>query len=92
MFYWDDNVVDPNVSPLNGATPETFGVGTTLEAIDDYTIKWTFKEAVPDASTSTRWPTAPSAPARRTSSSRSTPSTTPTTPTTSTRTPSRRNT
>ncbi len=31
MFYWDDNVVDPNVSPLNGATPETFGVGTTLE-------------------------------------------------------------
>jgi peptide/nickel transport system substrate-binding protein len=47
MFYWNDNVQDPNVSPLNGATPESFGVGTTLEAVDDYTIKWTFKEANP---------------------------------------------
>jgi peptide/nickel transport system substrate-binding protein len=47
MFYWNDNVLDPNVSPLNGATQETFGVGTTLEAVDDYTIKWTFKESKP---------------------------------------------
>jgi len=47
MFYWDDNVVDPNVSPLNGATPETFGVGTTLKKIDDFTVEWTFKEAFP---------------------------------------------
>jgi len=47
MFYWEDNVVDPNVSPLNGATPETFGAGTTLEAIDAYTIKWTFQEERP---------------------------------------------
>ncbi|MFB9984283.1 ABC transporter substrate-binding protein [Mesorhizobium kowhaii] len=47
MFYWDDEVVDPNVSPLNGATPETFGVGTTLKKIDDYTVEWTFKEAFP---------------------------------------------
>jgi peptide/nickel transport system substrate-binding protein len=47
MFYWNDNVLDENVSPLNGATPETFGVGTTLESIDPYTIKWTFKEARP---------------------------------------------
>ncbi|HEV2900400.1 MAG TPA: ABC transporter substrate-binding protein [Pseudaminobacter sp.] len=47
MFYWDDNVVDPNVSPLNGATPETFGEGTTLKAIDKYTIEWTFKDAFP---------------------------------------------
>ncbi|MGV8831025.1 MAG: ABC transporter substrate-binding protein [Devosia sp.] len=47
MFYWNDNVLDQNVSPLNGATPETFGVGTTLEALDDYTIKWTFKEVRP---------------------------------------------
>jgi peptide/nickel transport system substrate-binding protein len=47
MFYWEDNVVDPNVSPLNGATPETFGEGTTLKAIDDYTVEWTFKEAFP---------------------------------------------
>jgi peptide/nickel transport system substrate-binding protein len=47
MFYWDDNVVDPNVSPLNGATPETFGEGTTLKKIDDFTVEWTFKEAFP---------------------------------------------
>lgn len=47
MFYWEDNVNDANVSPLNGATPETFGVGTTLEALDPYTIKWTFKEVRP---------------------------------------------
>ncbi|MCD7059040.1 ABC transporter substrate-binding protein [Pelagibacterium xiamenense] len=47
MFYWEDNVLDPNVSPLNGATPESFGAGTTLEAIDEYTIKWTFEEAFP---------------------------------------------
>lgn len=47
MFFWNDNVNDPNVTPLNNATPETFGVGTTLEAIDAYTIKWTFKEVKP---------------------------------------------
>ncbi|WP_095198263.1 ABC transporter substrate-binding protein [Mesorhizobium carmichaelinearum] len=47
MFYWDDEVVDPNVSPLNGATPETFGVGTTLKKIDDYTVEWTFKDTFP---------------------------------------------
>ncbi|WP_055048620.1 ABC transporter substrate-binding protein [Devosia sp. A16] len=47
MFFWQDNVLDPNVSPLNGASPETFGVGTTLEAVDDYTIVWTFKDAFP---------------------------------------------
>jgi peptide/nickel transport system substrate-binding protein len=47
MFYWEDNVLDPNVFPVTGATLESFGVGTTLEAIDEYTIKWTFQEAFP---------------------------------------------
>lgn len=47
MFFWEDHVLDPNVTPLNGATPESFGEGTTLEAIDDYTIKWTFVEPFP---------------------------------------------
>lgn len=47
MFYWEDNIVDPNVSPLNGSSPETFGVGTTLEALDANTIVWTFKDAFP---------------------------------------------
>ncbi|ASY65242.1 Periplasmic alpha-galactoside-binding protein precursor (plasmid) [Sinorhizobium sojae CCBAU 05684] len=47
MFYWEHNVVDSNVSPLNGATPETFGEGTTLKQIDQYTVEWTFKDAFP---------------------------------------------
>lgn len=49
MFYWEDNVQDSNVSavPSGTGTPERFGVDTTLEAIDAYTIKWTFKEAFP---------------------------------------------
>ena len=47
MFYWNDNIKDPNVKPLNSAGPDSFGVGTTLEKVDDYTVKWTFKEAFP---------------------------------------------
>ncbi|NUS71638.1 MAG: ABC transporter substrate-binding protein [Ensifer adhaerens] len=47
MFYWEDNVLDPSVTPLNGATPETFGAGTTLTKVDQYTVEWTFKEAFP---------------------------------------------
>ena len=31
MFYWDDHVIDPELTPLNGASPETFGDGTTLD-------------------------------------------------------------
>lgn len=47
MFYWNDVLLDPQVTPLNGASPETFGVGTTLEEVDPYTVKWTFKEVKP---------------------------------------------
>lgn len=47
MFYWNDNIKDPNVKPLNSGGPDSFGVGTTLEKVDDYTVKWTFKEAFP---------------------------------------------
>ena len=48
MFYWEDEVIDPNVSPLGGgASPEAFGEGTTLKKIDAYTVEWTFKEAFP---------------------------------------------
>jgi peptide/nickel transport system substrate-binding protein len=47
MFYWEDAVLDPNVSPVNPAPPEMFGEGTKLEALDAYTIKWTFKEVRP---------------------------------------------
>jgi len=44
MFTWEDNIVDPNVTPASGTSAATFGEGTTLEAVDDYTIKWTFKQ------------------------------------------------
>ena len=47
MFYWNDVLLDPQVTPLNGASPETFGVGTTLEEVDPYTVKWTFKDVKP---------------------------------------------
>ena len=47
IFMWEDNIVDPNVSPLNGASRETFGSDTTLKAVDDYTVEWTFAEAFP---------------------------------------------
>ncbi|HEY9011966.1 MAG TPA: ABC transporter substrate-binding protein [Devosia sp.] len=43
MFTWE-NIQDPNITPAVGTTPSTFGEGTTLEAVDDYTIRWTFKE------------------------------------------------
>lgn len=47
MFFWNDVLIDPQVTPLNGASPETFGVGTSLEQVDAYTVKWTFKEVRP---------------------------------------------
>jgi peptide/nickel transport system substrate-binding protein len=48
MFYWEDHVVDPELTPLNGASPETFGVGTTLERVDDFTVRFTFTQAFPE--------------------------------------------
>ena len=47
MFYWDDNLNDPNIKPLQSAGPASFGEGTTLKKVDDYTVLWTFKEAFP---------------------------------------------
>lgn len=44
MFTWEDNIVDPNVTAAVGTTEATFGEGTKLEAVDDYTVRWTFKE------------------------------------------------
>ena len=45
IFSWEDNIVDPNVE--SWAKAGAFGEGTTLEAIDANTIKWTFKDAFP---------------------------------------------
>ena len=44
MFTWEDNIQDSNVIAAVGTTAATFGEGTTLEALDDYTIKWTFTQ------------------------------------------------
>jgi peptide/nickel transport system substrate-binding protein len=48
-FYWDDIVMDPDVTPLMGASQETYGAGTTLEVIDTYTFKMNFTSAFPEA-------------------------------------------
>ena len=47
MFYWDDNVIDPNVKPLNSARPGQLRRRHDADKVDDYTVKWTFKEAFP---------------------------------------------
>jgi peptide/nickel transport system substrate-binding protein len=44
MFEWEDNIQDPNITSTTGATAATFGAGTTLKAIDDYTLEWGFTE------------------------------------------------
>ena len=48
-FYWDDVIMDPEVTPLNGAQPDNFGEGTTLEVIDAYTFAFTFTTAFPES-------------------------------------------
>lgn len=47
MFYWVHNVLDPNVSPLNGANNDSFGIGTKLEATGPYSLRWTFTTPFP---------------------------------------------
>ncbi|HEY0421233.1 MAG TPA: ABC transporter substrate-binding protein, partial [Acetobacteraceae bacterium] len=47
MFYWEDNVSDPNVPART--QPGAFGAGTKLERLDDFTIRWTFPEVRPVA-------------------------------------------
>ena len=47
MFYWEKNVLDTNVHPLNGANPDSWGKGTKLEKVDANTVKWTFVAAFP---------------------------------------------
>ena len=47
-FYWNDIVMDPEVTPLMGASQATYGNGN-LEVIDDYTFKMTFDTAFPES-------------------------------------------
>lgn len=47
-FYWNDEVLDPEVTPLNPASQETFGPGTTLDVLDDYTFRFNFTTPFPE--------------------------------------------
>ncbi|HEY8596683.1 MAG TPA: ABC transporter substrate-binding protein [Devosiaceae bacterium] len=47
MFFWNDNVLDPKVA--SKMTSGSLGEGTTLEKLDDNTIRFTFKAAFPVA-------------------------------------------
>jgi len=48
MFTWENLILDPNVnSSTSRTTWQIDGQDITLEALDDYTIKWTFPVAKP---------------------------------------------
>ncbi len=47
-FYWNSVIMDPEVTPLMGATQDTYGAGTTLEILGPYQFKFTFTTAFPE--------------------------------------------
>lgn len=47
-FYWEDVILDPEITPLNGASPETFGAGTTMTIDGPYQFTWTFTTPFPE--------------------------------------------
>ena len=47
-FYWNDVVMDPEVTPLMGASQDTYGAGTTLAIVDAFTFTMTFTTAFPE--------------------------------------------
>jgi peptide/nickel transport system substrate-binding protein len=48
MFLWEDNIMDPNVTSwTNASFWQIDGQPVTLEALDDYTLKFTFPVAKP---------------------------------------------
>lgn len=48
MFYWNDHIMNPEITPLNGASQDTFGAGTTMEAVDAYTVQMRFTSERPE--------------------------------------------
>lgn len=48
-FYWNDIVMDAEVTPLIGASQETYGAGTTLAIVDAATFTMTFTTPFPEA-------------------------------------------
>ncbi|WP_226781508.1 ABC transporter substrate-binding protein [Oceaniglobus trochenteri] len=49
VFYWDHHVMDPEITPLNGATQDTFGKGTTMEKTGEFQVTFTFTTPRPEA-------------------------------------------
>jgi peptide/nickel transport system substrate-binding protein len=47
-FYWNDIVMDPELTPLMGASQATYA-GGKLEIVDDYTFKMTFDTPFPES-------------------------------------------
>lgn len=47
-FYWNDVILDPEVTPLKGASVDTYG-GATYATVDDYTFTLTFPVAFPES-------------------------------------------
>lgn len=47
-FYWNDIVMDPELTPLMGASQATYA-GGSLEIIDEFTFKMTFPTAFPES-------------------------------------------
>ena len=47
-FYWNDIVMDPEITPLNGATPATYG-NAKLTIVDDYTFTMAFDTPFPES-------------------------------------------
>lgn len=46
-FYWNDVIMDENVTPLMGASPATYN-NATFAVVDDYTFTLTFADAFPE--------------------------------------------
>ena len=47
-FYYNDIVIDPDVTPLKGASVDTYG-GAAYATVDDYTFTLTFPTAFPES-------------------------------------------
>jgi peptide/nickel transport system substrate-binding protein len=47
-FYWNDIIMDPELTPLMGASQATYA-GGNLEIVDDYTFKMTFDTPFPES-------------------------------------------
>jgi peptide/nickel transport system substrate-binding protein len=47
-FYWNHVVMDPEVTPLMGASQDTYGTGTTLEILGPYQFRMNFTSAFPE--------------------------------------------